>query len=268
MHNFMEDEGLSQHEIIHKIRSQLNCELWSQAAPAWSGKGLELGPPSFVPADAAHKFLLKKGKLPNANALEQIICNKSWCGERLVDANIVQSGSAEAQCKRCGEANETRLRRYYECPANKKIDDDDVRSTQHFVTQARACPEYQCMWYRAILPRKVLNDPVGYIDSEQCYANETNDFTIALRETGEVGTDGSLDDNVEPTNKIAGAGAAVYLHDLNKYAMRCLNPKQSAHYLNSGSRQPSLHRPPQASPTLRQHRLTSSSLRYLSPAHL
>ena len=219
LHNLMEDEGLSQHEVVHKIRDQLNNELWSQAALSWNGTGLELGPPSFVPADAAHRFLLKKGKQPNASALEQIICNKSWCGERLVEAGIVQSGSAAAQCIRCGEANETRQHRYYDCPANKKIDDDDVRDTQHFASQARDCPEHQCMWYRAILPRKVLNDPVGYIDTEHCYANEINDFTIALRETGEVGTDGSLEDNVEPTNKTAGAGAAVYIPDRNQYAM-------------------------------------------------
>ena len=35
-----------------------------------------------------------------------------------------------AKCRRCGEAKETFKHRFWECPANKLIDSDDVRMTE------------------------------------------------------------------------------------------------------------------------------------------
>ena len=44
---------------------------------------------------------------------------------------------------------------------------------------------------------------------DNCHAVEYGDFIGMMRRTGKVGTDGSLEDGTEPTNRQAGAGAAT-----------------------------------------------------------
>ena len=79
--DFMREEGVSQFEVMQVVHQQLEDRLWSNAAQVFGGRGLETGTP-FTPASKAHKELLTKGLTAEAKALEHIIVNKSWAGER------------------------------------------------------------------------------------------------------------------------------------------------------------------------------------------
>ena len=81
--DFMKEPGISQHEILHKIHQQLEHQLWQHASTAFGGKGLDTGMPTLMPASKAHSELTRKGKYVEAKALEHVVTNKVWSGERL-----------------------------------------------------------------------------------------------------------------------------------------------------------------------------------------
>lgn len=55
----------------------------------------------------------------------------------------------------------------------------------------------------------MISGPAGYTHEDDCQAVEYGDFIGMLRRTGKAGTDGSLEDGTEPTNRRVGAGAAA-----------------------------------------------------------
>lgn len=66
-------------------------------------------------------------------------------------------------CVRYGQALETRRHRYYECPHNLLIDDDDVCNTNHFIHHARDNLEHETWYYRALLLGQRIGDSAGHI---------------------------------------------------------------------------------------------------------
>ena len=97
--NFIHEHGVSHHRVLHALRTGLEADLWKHAAEADRGSGLEDGMPHFGPASSTYDTFVKKGKHAMARALELIITNRSWCGARLLQANIITE--EEAKCKRC-----------------------------------------------------------------------------------------------------------------------------------------------------------------------
>jgi hypothetical protein len=160
MIDFTEQEGVTHHSVVHLIRIQLEHELWQHAAKAWNAQGLEHGTPSITPASIAYRKLIRQGRIKQATALEHVVCNKTWCGERLLTEGVT-SDPDRISCSRCGHHLETPLHRYYQCPDNKHIDDDDITSTKHFGILAAECPEQACLWFRAILPRSLMGKSAG-----------------------------------------------------------------------------------------------------------
>ena len=92
--------------------------------------------PYLQPALDARKHLYKCGLLAEAAALENVICGKSWSGERLrnhYDRLVTEYGKEAVllagpqnvedlfRCRRCGAPSETPLHMYYLCPANAAI---------------------------------------------------------------------------------------------------------------------------------------------------
>ena len=127
-------DGVTQHHVLHILETALHRRLWDNAANAYSGSGLEGGLPSLLPASKAHKALTRQGRYQEAKALECIVINKSWCGQRLqLDGG---ADDARAMCERCGSYVESPFHRYYTCEKNRDIDHKDVRDTQHLCHSA------------------------------------------------------------------------------------------------------------------------------------
>ena len=95
-----------------------------------------------------------------ARALGCIICNKSWTGARLLEANIIED-PAQAECQRCKKGLlETSFHRYYGCEANADIDSHFVRKSHDIRHKAVISPELECLWYRGILPGGMMGEPI------------------------------------------------------------------------------------------------------------
>jgi hypothetical protein len=153
--SFMEMEGQSAKEILHRLEEDLEAKLWQEASTTRKGAGLEKGTPHFGPAAKAHADFVKKGEHKIAKAVELIVCNKVWTKQRLLEAELITE--EDALCDRCGECIETDLHRYYECQANRCIDSDDVAKTQYLTKEARREPHNACKWFRAILPGSIIS---------------------------------------------------------------------------------------------------------------
>ena len=48
------EDGISHHHVLHEIASHLRDNQWANAAPAFTGKGLETGTPNLGPASKAY----------------------------------------------------------------------------------------------------------------------------------------------------------------------------------------------------------------------
>ena len=76
-----------------------------------------------------------------------------WPAQRAFDAGVVDSPG----CPRCGEQSCTALHMLWTCPALCSTLDEEVLETQTLVYEAsRGAEEYQCLWLRGILPRKLV----------------------------------------------------------------------------------------------------------------
>ena len=57
---------------------------------------------------------------------------------------------------------------YWTCPCNLQITDPAVTKTQHLVEEAiTGSQEFQCLWLRGILPKKLLEIPEEYTPAEK-----------------------------------------------------------------------------------------------------
>ena len=75
-----------------------------------------------------------------------------WPAQRAFDAGAVDS----PRCPRCGEQSCTALHMLWTCPALCSMLDEEVLETQPLVYEAsRGAEDYQCLWLRGILPRKL-----------------------------------------------------------------------------------------------------------------
>ena len=186
--DFMRQEGVSHFEVLHVIHEQLEEALWKNAAKAFGGEGLETGLPSFMPAGKAHRDLIKKGLASHAKALEYIITNKTWAGERLQHTKITDDPN-NTKCIRCDQPDETRFHRYYSCKANDDIDNNIINKTKHISNRVKHCPEHSCLWYRGILPKSMIGHSTGWTPQSECEVVETGNFSEALekKQNGRVG---------------------------------------------------------------------------------
>ena len=131
--------GVTQHQVLHALETALQRRLWTHASEAFCGSGLEHGSPYLDPAARAHKDLVKQGRLKEAKALECIVTNKSWCGQRI----LLNGGSDDPRvmCPRCNGYVESPFHRYYTCAKNRDILHKNVSDTQHLATQWQATSE-------------------------------------------------------------------------------------------------------------------------------
>ena len=72
----------------------------------------------------AHKWLIGRGRLQQANCLEAIVTHT----ER--NATRAAADPQHRKSRRCGCSQETLRRLYWDYDANKDIKDDDVQKTQ------------------------------------------------------------------------------------------------------------------------------------------
>lgn len=162
--------------------------------------------------------LVRKGRHQEAKALELLVCNKIWCGQRLIEQKLTLDND-RLLCTRCGEADDTPLHRYYQCRRNKAIDDPIIADTDYICREVAEQPQSNFLWFRAIVPRAMQGIAIDYIDDDQCHALELGPFTDILRQTGSAGKDGSLDPGCDIKRSHAGSGAAVFTADGNRAAI-------------------------------------------------
>ena len=105
--------------------------MWTKVTPGEATGGLEHGTPCLEQAKKCHAHLVRCGKQQQANCLESVVGHTVW------NAGRATSVPENAKCRRCGAENETLRHRFYECPANKDIDSEDVRSTESLCTIAK-----------------------------------------------------------------------------------------------------------------------------------
>ena len=70
-------------EYYMKLQAILKNKFGSRHHLNLMVRGLETGIPDLSPASKAHSALLRANKFKEARALEGIVCNSSWCGERI-----------------------------------------------------------------------------------------------------------------------------------------------------------------------------------------
>ena len=215
--NFVAEEGVSHHEVLHKLQQDIQDDLWEHASQANCGTGLELGRPHFGPVSKAHAAFIRSEQFEEAKALECLVCNKSWNGARLFHSDIIDY--PQAMCTRCDSgALETPFHRYCSCKANDLIESDHVRKTQDLCRKAANQPEWACLWFRGILPGIAIGEPVGWQQASDCIEYEKGEFNEILHRTGEAGTDGGGGSDREPTTMIACSGTAVVDPDTSEIA--------------------------------------------------
>ena len=174
--------GVTHHHVLDVIEQSLTQQLWLNASQAYCGDGMELGTPHFGPAALAHRDLLKEGRTEEAAALECIIANKSWTGERL--SNEIRDVTDAGLCLRCRGELETPAHRYYTCPKNKSILHKDVQNTMDLVGQACSERQNACKWFRGIMPGSSIGNPVGWMDETLCKTVEVGEFTKNSQRNG------------------------------------------------------------------------------------
>ena len=118
---------------------------------------MEAGPPDLAPAKKAHKKLLASGAAGAARALEKVIINKTWCGDRAAGSNSKTS----LICIRCAKCNDTPMHRYYECSDNHNIDHALLKKTNWIVKNNNRDLEPEVKGCRAMLPYNLVTAPVG-----------------------------------------------------------------------------------------------------------
>ena len=217
-YSFNLKEGITHHQVLYAFREGLEQDLWTHASKASRGSGLEDGLPHFGPASTTYNKLIKQGKHAIARALELIVTNRSWCGSRLLEANIITE--EEAQCTRCDRHTlETPYHRYYDCQANDDITADEVSSTKHLHKEVSTNTAHQCMWYRGLLPGCKLGKPVGWINESECAAIIMGDFSSIFDRTKVAGTDGGADKESDARVRRVSSGAAVFDPETQEVAL-------------------------------------------------
>ena len=217
MIDFDETPGISHYRVLHHFREGLETKLWKHASETHGGGGLEDGVPHFGPASRAHNDFVKQGKHKEARALEVIVTGRSWCGERKLEAGIIEAG--EAMCTRCGEnILETDYHKYYECKANDDIDEETIRCSSHLHKDFRRNTTHACRWYRGIMPGSCVGQPVGWTDELKCDAIIMGNLEGILNRTGKAGTDGGGGPEKDQRNRTVTAGAAVFDPDTKQVA--------------------------------------------------
>ena len=97
-------------------------------------------------------------------------------------------------CTRCGlNVIETEFHRYYACPANDLITDEEVTTTQHLHKEVAKDDAHQCMWFRGIMPGGKIGKPVGWLSEADCNAHTFGDIVGILEKNRVAGTDGGGD---------------------------------------------------------------------------
>ena len=132
---FKNDSGIHDYEVLFHLERDLENGTWKNASEAHGGAGLDQGIPNFSPAAKVYKCLVKEGKLVEARALQVLLTNRAWCGERLLQAGIIED-EAKAVCRRCHlNVLETPHHKFYGCPDNQEIRNikNSQKSTTHTI---------------------------------------------------------------------------------------------------------------------------------------
>ena len=168
-------EGVTEFHVKHAIERDLKIQIWQHASVSYCAKGLEHGAPNFGPASKAYDKLIKQSMPDAAKALETIVTNRSWPGQRLMDEEV-SVDDEHIKCARCGIAVETPLHRRWQCPANDHIDHWSIKATRHLRVLAAEDTASACLWLRGILPANLIAKPTEWIDEKECEAIEVENF--------------------------------------------------------------------------------------------
>lgn len=205
--NFMHEPGISKHQVLYEFAERIEAGVWKEAASSHNGAGLELGTPQFTPLSKAYSYLIKHDHFEEAIALETLLTNRCWSGERKLQSGIMVE-EEEATCDACGEL-ETDLHKHYQCKVNRSIQHWAVSKTNQYKDRAAEEQDNKCLWHRGILPASMTSGKVGWIDSESCQATVRGEFDELLRRTKTAGSDGGANESSQPHTRTAAAGAAV-----------------------------------------------------------
>jgi len=133
------------------IQSYLDIDL-ERAGNHYNGKGIQDGIDIENTLRLLRKIKCKQDNCDNKikACLETVMSARSWPAARINQAYP----EVPNKCLRCGLAPEDDLHVYWQCPANKNIDDPCVKDTQVLVKSAEAgCVNYPCFWLRGLVPK-------------------------------------------------------------------------------------------------------------------
>ena len=194
--------------ILAFFEKQAAQRLWAKAADGHSGGGLEKGTPALGPARNAWRKLLRRGLKERAAALSAIVCGG------VVHAGRFGTTFVARCCPRCGKEEETLVHRYYLCPSNDGIKDDDdeiLHKTKFTIDLARAATSDQlALWCRAIVP----SDWWDYTDELEAVDKEIGNLGRSITASSCVFTDGAGGARLIPA-EIRQVGAGGFAMDID-----------------------------------------------------
>ena len=124
---------------------------WKLASFGWCGRGLEGGIDTQATL-AWQKQLITRAGSRSAGILDCSMSGGNWPAQRAFDAGVVDSPG----CPWRGERSCTALHMLWTCPALCSMLGEEVLETQPLIYEAsRGAEDYQCLWLRGILPRKL-----------------------------------------------------------------------------------------------------------------
>ena len=162
--------------VAHAIIKSYALIDLQRADAHYCGKGMSEG--VHFSATLALMRNFKPAQFSDKCLLETLISAACWSAERIHSINPEYSNV----CPRCGNAVETPLHCYWECPANQNIDEPAVQKTQHLIPAAVArATEEPCLWLRGILPVKYIPNSCEDCPNEYTvtWVDEDNDISQA-----------------------------------------------------------------------------------------
>ena len=131
-------------------------------------------------------------------------------------SSLIHGHSAE--CPRCGAPMETAMHLLWTCPANQKIDDKRVTSTQKLISTAREqVDEYPCLWLRGMLPATLVTVNTPFPEEEELHFVNMQPFHEWP--PGRYFSDGSGGRfNVYPLLRRCGFGIAFMHQDITAFS--------------------------------------------------
>eukprot|EP00969_Alexandrium_andersonii_P316986 14004179-Alexandrium_andersonii.AAC.1 len=136
-------------EFEDAVFQSVHKQMWSRASSFFCGAGVQSGV-DFVPVHRLANHYKDHGRNREFAMLVTVCSGGCWTAERRFEAGLCSS----PVCPRCGNAVESMVHRYWQCPANEQVLQHDVALTGLIALRAvREAPGLPCLWLRGLPPR-------------------------------------------------------------------------------------------------------------------